>query len=221
MQDIYTIYVIPSKIETSAIAVILGGVDRAEDIAARLPEDVGAAFVGGIDWNGDLSPWAAPKAFKGEKDFSGGAEAFLNRLTGRVVPEISNQMQSGAPMILAGYSLAGLFAAWAATKTGRFQAMASISGSLWFDGFQEYLQHHPFLCRAAYFSVGDKEKNTRSARMAVVEENTKKAAEKAALDGCETIFTLNPGNHFKDAAKRMADGVIWCRDALGKKKGNY
>lgn len=218
MLDIYTIHVIPSKIETSAIAVILGGVDWAEDIAARLPEDMSAAFVGGIDWNGDLSPWAAPRAFKGEQDFSGGAEAFLDRLTGRVIPEIGNQTQSGAPMILVGYSLAGLFAAWAATKTERFQAIASVSGSLWFDGFREYLQYHPLLCRAAYFSVGDKEKNTRNARMARVEENTKKAAEKAALDGCETIFTLNPGNHFTDVGKRVADGVIWCRDALGKQR---
>ena len=30
------------------------------------------ASMDGMDWNGDLSPWPAPKVFKGEDDFSGG-----------------------------------------------------------------------------------------------------------------------------------------------------
>ena len=27
--------------------------------------------------------------------------------------------------------------------------------------------------------------------------------------GVETVFEMNPGNHFQDAAQRIAKGIVW------------
>ena len=57
---------------------------------------------------------------------------------------------------IAGYSLAGLFAVYALYRTDVFARAASVSGSLWFPGFREYVFSHTPLCRpdCVYFSLG-------------------------------------------------------------------
>ena len=47
------------------------------------------ASIDGMDWNGDLSPWPAPKVFRGEEDFSGGADRFADFLEQEVFPKES------------------------------------------------------------------------------------------------------------------------------------
>ena len=64
------------------------------------------------DWNRDLSPWAARRVFKGGEDFGGGANVFLQTLECEIVPAV--RTEADAPCILAGYSLAGLCAVYAA-----------------------------------------------------------------------------------------------------------
>ena len=44
--------------------------------------------ISGMDWNRDLSPWKAEKVFKGEEDFSGGADDFMEKLEQVVFPAI-------------------------------------------------------------------------------------------------------------------------------------
>ena len=92
----------------------------------------------GADWDRDLSPWPAEKVFRGGGDFSGGAEDFLHTLLTKIVPAAEADLSS-AWRGLFGYSLAGLFSLWATTKTDAFTRCASVSGSLWFDGFTAYL----------------------------------------------------------------------------------
>ncbi len=60
----------------------------------------------------------------------------MDTLTQRIVPLTENHL-GYAPEFrgIAGYSLAGLFALWAVYQTGLFDRAASVSGSLWFDGF--------------------------------------------------------------------------------------
>ena len=51
-----------------------------------------------------------------------------------------------------------------------------MSGSLWFDGLADFLQHAPpTLPERAYFSVGDREKNSKNPRLACVETRTQAA----------------------------------------------
>lgn len=69
---------------------------------------------------------------------------------------------AGGPLpvqrILCGYSLAGLFALWSGFHTQTFSGVCSVSGSLWFDGFSEWMQAHmaDFKPGAVYLSLGDR-----------------------------------------------------------------
>ena len=91
------------------------------------------AVIEGVDWNRDLSPWAAKAAFRSGGDFVGGGEMFLNELACAV--RSMRERIGFTRCFIAGYSLAGLFALWSLTKTDIFDGAVSVSGSLWFDGF--------------------------------------------------------------------------------------
>ena len=109
------------------------------------------------DWNADLSPWPAPRAFPKGEDFAGRADAFLQSLLQKALPEAEASLGfSPGVRLLAGYSLSGLFALYALTKTGRFDGVASASGSLWYDGFLDFFERSlpafrrgPSTCRSA------------------------------------------------------------------------
>ncbi len=43
-------------------------------------EEIALAAVSGVDWNRELSPWSAPRAFRGGDDFKGQGADFLETL---------------------------------------------------------------------------------------------------------------------------------------------
>ena len=193
--------------------VVYAVMDQAEAQAvwAVLKEPKPAlAAVSGVDWNRELSPWPAPRVFRGSEDFSGEGLAFLNRLTGQIVPPVEAQL-GFAPVsrAVAGYSLAGLFALWSVFQTDMFDWVASVSGSLWFDGFMDYLESSapPSGLRRIYLSLGDREKNARNQRMAAVEDCTRRAAEFLREWDIPVLFEMNPGGHFQDIPDRIARGI--------------
>ena len=77
------------------------------------------------NWNDDLSPWPAPPVW-GKQGFGGRAEDTLAWLE-QAVPGISQQysIKEDCKVILGGYSLAGLFALWAATQTNALYGTAA------------------------------------------------------------------------------------------------
>lgn len=161
--------------------------------------------VSGIDWNADMSPWAAARAFKGGEDFAGGGGEYLRQLEHDIIPAV--EMQLGFTPIkrgIAGYSLGGLFALWSIYNTELFSLAASASGSLWFDGWTDYIRANApkIQPERVYISVGDREKNARDPRMRMVEDNSRLTAQLLAAK-----FELNEGNHFKDAPLRMARAI--------------
>ena len=164
------------------------------------------AALDGLDWDRDLTPWPAPALFPG-RVFAGGAEALLGRLTEEVLPWLS---ACGAPerLALAGYSLAGLFALWASTRTERFGRIVSMSGSLWYDGFTEDFGSQPCFAEQVYLSLGDREARARNPRMARVEEATDACAARIAAQGIPVRSVRHPGGHFRDVPMRMADGLL-------------
>ena len=163
------------------------------------------------DWNRDLSPWAAPRVFKGGKDFGGGADKLLETLENEIVPTVKAELRTDAPCILAGYSLAGLCVVYALYRTKAFSGVISASGSLWFPDFMEFAAARDFARKPerVYFSLGDQESKTKNPTMCRVEEDTRALNETYAAHGIKTTFELNPGNHFQDAELRLAKGVAW------------
>ena len=110
---------------------------------------------------------------------------------------------------ITGYSLAGLFAVYAMYKTEVFDRVASMSGSLWFHDFMEYCKSNDYmkLPYKIYFSLGDKEANTRNPILKTVDDNTRELSEYFKNLGSEVIFELNKGNHFIDTILRSAKGI--------------
>ena len=160
------------------------------------------------DWNKDLTPWKAAPVF-GKECFGDGAPETLNFLLDNVIPEVSGE---GKKLYVAGYSLAGLFALWAAYETNVFTGVVAASPSVWFPGWIDYAGSHEFKASKAYLSLGDKEAKTRNQTMAKVSENILQQNEILEKAGIDCIFEWNPGNHFRDADKRTAKGMAWILD---------
>ncbi|MBQ3854124.1 MAG: hypothetical protein II778_05385, partial [Anaerovibrio sp.] len=114
-------------------------------------------------------------------------------------------------LIIAGYSLAGLFALYSLYRTDMFQGAVSASGSLWFPNFAEYVMDNPFAQKPekVYLSLGNKEKNVKNKLMMQVENRTRAILNHYQQQGIDTVFELNPGNHFRDVDDRIAKGIVW------------
>lgn len=165
------------------------------------------------DWNGELSPWPAPPAFRG-RDFGGGGEATLCWLTERLLPTLFSHFgwDPSLPVILGGYSLAALFALWSGFETAAFSAVCAASPSVWFPGWIEYMRERAPKAGRIYLSLGDREEKTKNTAMSRVGENIRETAallQKSLGEGNATL-EWNPGNHFVDSEKRCARGFLWC-----------
>ena len=96
-------------------------------------------------WNDDLTPWGCPGLFADDAPFAGKAAEQLRLLESQIIPRV----EGGAPRkpeqrVLAGYSLAGLFATWATFNSAAFGRVASASGSLWYPDFTGYAAANKF-----------------------------------------------------------------------------
>lgn len=163
---------------------------------------------GGLD--DELSPWPAPAVWKGQAPYKGQATAHLKWMTEECMPEVEVRLRAMGilqqiPMI-AGYSLAGLFALWAGWTSGNFARVASVSGSLWYPGFTDFIRdnapvgHIGKVC----ISLGDRESHTRHPLMSQVDTCTAAVVEAVKARGIDTVFEWNPGNHFDHPERRMA-----------------
>ena len=184
---------------------------EADAVADLLTADVHLLSLDRTDWEHAFSPWPAPRAFKKAPDFSGGATETLASLGARL-PAVERCLGLQPRWCgIAGYSLAGLFAAWSAYHASPFSRVACVSGSLWFDGWADFATSRPLQTppARAYFSLGDSEKNSRHPRMATVEDTTRATAAYWQQQGIRTTFALNPGGHFDDIAARTAAAINW------------
>ena len=173
-------------------------------------KDFSMLVVSGMDWNRDLSPWEAKAVFKNDAPFGGKADEFLDKLLDQAIHNAVSELGCKPQFIaIAGYSLAGLFAVYSLNRTDIFSRAASASGSFWFPGFLEFASSREFVGKPEklYLSLGDAEARTRNPVMATVQDNTEKLAVLSRGRGLDTVFELNPGNHFKDPALRMAKGI--------------
>lgn len=158
-------------------------------------------------WNAELTPWPAPPVF-GKTPFGDGAAATLEFIVGKVLPLVN--VPESMPVIIGGYSLAGLFALWASTQTGRFTAVAAASPSVWYKDWLDFSAGNRIRAERVYLSLGDRENHSKNALMATVGEAVRK--QKAILDGegVTNVLEWNQGNHFTDNGLRTAKGFVWC-----------
>ena len=60
-----------------------------------------------------------------------------------------------------------------------------------------------------YFSLGSKESKTKNPILRTVQENTEEISAYYQSQKIDTVFQLNPGNHFVQSVERTAAGIAW------------
>ena len=161
------------------------------------------------DWWSDLTPWPAPPVF-GKTPFGDGAAQSLAALLGDILPALDrDHPAAGRAYYLCGYSLAGLFALWAATQTDRFRGVAGVSPSVWYPGWLDYARANPTRAGAVYLSLGDREERAKNPVMAAVGDAVRAQHRLLESAGVPSQLDWNPGNHFRDSDLRVAKGIAW------------
>ena len=163
------------------------------------------------DWNNELSPWEAPPAF-GNKTFGSGAKDTLEFIENRLIPTVKEKynLNDEVRFILGGYSLAGLFSLWSEYKSNTFSGIAAASPSVWFDGWEEFMNNNTPLSNTIYLSLGDTEEKTKNKVMSKVGDNIRKQEEVLKNNNINTILEWNKGGHFSDSDIRVAKAFVWC-----------
>lgn len=168
------------------------------------------------DWNLELSPWQAPAVF-GNEGFGGGAGDTLKEL----LEELTGDAEAAGPAhkkkkyFIGGYSLAGLFALWAAYQTDLFTGVAAASPSIWFQGFVDHMKAGKINADRVYLSLGNREAKTKNPVMATVADCIEMSFELLRQQGVTSTLEWNEGNHFKDADVRTAKAFSWVLSGPG------
>ena len=182
------------------------------------------------DWGHDLSPWKAPAAF-GDEEFGDGASETLKFLLEEFIPALDQYLsgpsdhentvevdKTGSVLkgtelrrkyFLCGYSLAGLFALWAAYQTDLFKGVAAVSPSVWYRGWLDYARANHPLCSNIYLSLGTKEEKTRNPVMAAVGDAIREQYRLLCEENVPCQLDFNPGGHGSNSDYRMARGMAW------------
>jgi predicted alpha/beta superfamily hydrolase len=168
-------------------------------------------------WNDDFSPWPAPAVYKDGDTFGGGALKYLESLEHTIKPYIDTAYRTRKEpenTALAGYSLGGLAALYSLYTGTIFGKITCLSGSLWYEGWQDFMEDNVPLNLSAcvYLSLGREEEKSRNKSLAKVGDCTRKAAEllKQQLKTEENlILEWNDGGHFKDIEGRFQKALLW------------
>lgn len=223
-----------------SIIYVIDSVEHPFDIAPiaeGLSSTVVSIPVG--NWNDALTPWPAPGFYDDEPWFGGHGDETLEELTCRTIPAIEAELgivpdvespRSPLPCkesraikrAICGYSLGGLFALYAFVNDSRFDACASISGSLWYQGWMNYISEKTECAassksvvnrfdgrgRYAFLSVGKKECKSGLPLFRCVETNMHASADLLRDADCQVDTAVGPGNHMQHIPERF-------RTALG------
>lgn len=177
--------------------------------AAKAPLAAGLLHVD--DWDVDLMPWPDRKISRDER------AGHCAGQTLRFIQEEVLPRHPGLPVILGGYSLAGLFALWAATQSDAFAAVAAASPSLWIEGWVPFAREHAPRAGAVYLSLGDREEIAKNAAIARVGDCVRAQHEllRGQLGPERCTLVWEQGGHFTDNAGRLARAFAWCLGQLG------
>jgi predicted alpha/beta superfamily hydrolase len=162
------------------------------------------------DWDDELTPWLAPGLYHGDADFEGLASRTYERVMGPFLDgvEAAHGLQPRS-VALAGFSLAGLFSLHSFMTDTRLAAAASLSGSVWYEGWPDYLAGctTPMAGRFAYLSIGTKERLASPEILHAVEDRTRLTAETLRRLGAEVEFRTGPGSHLQHVDERITAGL--------------
>lgn len=201
------------------VIYVNGEIEIEEVISEVKKTGVGTEFlllsIQPTNWNDDFTPWSAPAFRKGEEAPAGKADNYIRRLTEEIKPFIDDNYRTKPEpehTVLLGYSLGGLAALYAVYKTDQFGVVGSLSGSLWYDNFCEFMEQNQPLRTdlKVYLSLGKKERLSKNPRMGKVADCTERARDILVRGLVENVyFEWNEGGHFHEIPKRFAKAIAW------------
>lgn len=186
-----------------------------KDLAPQMGKTLPPFALAGIAphcWEDDFSPWVMPT--RQGPPYGGKCDQYL-----QAVEQIVREAEARFPLrpdrksrAMAGYSMAGLASIYALYRTEIFGQAASISGSLWFQDWEDFMaQNRPLSADTrVYLSLGTKESKNRHPLMAQIGDKTRRAAQtlQEQLKG-EVTLEWNPGSHFHDIPQRWLKALRW------------
>lgn len=191
------------------------GEDVWKECKKIMAKDFILVAISNLNWNDEMTPWKCLPIYKGDNECKGEADNYLTDLENIILPKvedyIKNELEKEIEFwTIAGYSLGGLFAMYTGYKTDVFKRIVSASGSMWYPKLVEFVMNNKLNGNVdkVYFSLGDKEANTKNEILKTVQKNTEAIYNKLKNE-VETIFELNNGNHFQEANLRTAKGIKW------------
>lgn len=195
--------------ESPEIAYILYPMDVLHDWieGAARRYDVSIVVVTGFDWDDDLTPWPAPGEPKGSPDFKGLAPEFLKTLTADIVPavELRYGFKPEPSRSLIGVSLSGLFTLWQWPQCCMFRNIATLSGSFWYEGFEQWVFNQTFSDKdgICFMLLGTDEPKSPTPIFRKVGICTENIVGYLRRQGVDITYTMVPGNHFQYGLERL------------------
>ena len=166
------------------------------------------------DWEEELTPWHDPN-ISPHKSVGDHAFETLTFITEQLMPYVFD-CYGKLPIVLGGYSLAGLFARWAVCKEDCFDAVAAASPSLWIVAWKGFSDAHKVYARYVYLSLGDREEITKNNAIAQVGNNVRweydHLQRTIGPDHCTLVW--EKGGHFVTPHLRLARAFSWCVNSL-------
>lgn len=193
----------------SDIAYILYPMDNLQDWASGAAERYGVSVVvvTGMDWDDDLTPWGAPGEPQGSPAFKGLAPGFLDTLTHDTLPALEQRygIDGSVTRSLVGVSLSGLFALWQWPQCDMFRNIATLSGSFWYEGFEQWVMSRSFSGKKGrcYMLLGKEEPFSPVPAFRKVGVCTEKIVGYLRRQGVDVTYDIVPGNHFQFGLQRL------------------
>jgi len=187
---------------------------------SRIAECSGVAFAGVAfqvtEWDLDLTPWHDDAINRDPKVGSATGDT-LRFVEGQLLPEMESRFGK-LPVILGGYSLAGLFSVWASMQSARFSAVAAASPSLWIRDWLPFAEKNPVRTPFVYLSLGDREEHVKNRSIARVGDAVRGQYQllKQQLGESNCTLVWESGGHFSENARRLADAFFWCLRKLAE-----
>lgn len=175
-----------------------------------------------VSWKDDYSPWPMQALAEKDESFGGAGDAYINLLCKIIKPYIDLHYRTKPERentALVGYSLGGLAALYSLYISSTFSRIGSLSGSLWFEGWIEFISSNKLLNSDTkiYMSLGIKEEKSRNQYMSRVGDCTRKTEEmltKQLTSSNNLILEWNNGGHFTEIPMRYQKALLWLMKIL-------
>ncbi len=167
------------------------------------------------DWTRDLLPWP-DRNISRDEEAGKHAEDTLRYILSELIPDLEERY-GHLPVIIGGYSLGGLFALWASTRTERFEAVAAASPSVWIRDWLRFAGKNPSRARRIYLSLGDREEKAKNQAIARVGDNLRTYYDmlKEQMEPEHCTLVWEEGGHFAENDSRLARAFAWCLKDVG------